>query len=99
MVVHSFQFLSDSNHRRQWTDGVRAITVQGLCDYGVKLLNSAERGETLVVILEGKLVAELRPLGNPGLTSQALLDRWKGVPLIDGANLRADLGRVMEVDL
>ena len=78
---------------------MREVTVRELRNYGGQVLDSVERGENLVVTRDGKPVAELRPLGTPGLTGQALLDRWKGVPVIDGESLHADVGRVLDLDL
>jgi len=53
----------------------------------------------VIVTRDGKPVAELRPLSGPGLSAQALLDRWKNVPGIDGAALRADIAEVLDIDL
>ena len=78
---------------------MREVTVRELRNYGGKVLDSVERGENLVVTRHGKPVAELRALGGVGLTGQALLARWKGVPVIGGDNLRADLRRVIEAGL
>lgn len=78
---------------------MREVTVRELRNYGGQVLDSVERGENLVVTRDGKPVAELRPLGTSGLTSQALLDRWKGVPVIDGESLRADVSRVLNLEL
>lgn len=78
---------------------MREVTVRELRNYGGQVLDSVERGENLLVTRDGKPVAELRSLGTPGLTSQALLDRWKGVPVIDGESLRADVSRVLNLEL
>ncbi len=66
---------------------------------GGHVLDSVERGETVIVTRDGKPVAELRPLSGPGLSAQALLDRWKNVPAIDGTALRADIAEVLDLDL
>lgn len=78
---------------------MREVTVRELRNYGGQVLDSVERGENLVVTRHGKPVAELRALGGVDLTGQALLARWKGVPVIDGDTLRADLRRVIEAGL
>lgn len=78
---------------------MREVTVRELRNYGGQVLDSVERGENLVVTRHGKPVAELHALGGVDLTGQALLARWKGVPVIDGDTLRADLRRVIEAGL
>ncbi len=70
-----------------------------LRNYGGHVLDSVERGETVTVTRDGKPVAELRPLSGAGLSAQALLDRWKNVPAIDGKALRADIAEVLDLDL
>ncbi len=63
------------------------------------LIRWPETSETVTVTRDGKPVAELRPLIGPGLSAQALLDRWKNVPAIDGNALRADIAKVLDLDL
>ncbi len=66
---------------------------------GGHVLDSVERSETVTITRDGKPVAELRPLTGPRLSAQALLDRWKNVPAIDGNALRADIAEVLDLDL
>ena len=75
------------------------VSVRDLRNYGGQVLDSVEKGEPVIVTRDGKPVAELRPLSGPGLSAQALLDRWKNVPGIDGAALRADIAEVLDIDL
>jgi hypothetical protein len=44
-----------------------------------------------IVTGDGEPVAGLPPLSGPGLSAQALLDRWKNLPGISGVELRADI--------
>lgn len=75
------------------------VSVRDLRNYGGQVLDSVEKGKTVIVTRDGKPVAELRPLSGPGLSAQALLDCWKNVPGIDGAALRADIAEVLDIDL
>ena len=53
----------------------------------------------MTITRAGKPVAELRPLGRPPLTAEALLDRWRGLPAVDPVTLRRDIDAVLDPGL
>ena len=63
------------------------------------MLDRVARGETLTVTLDGRPVAELRPLGGEALPAAVVLERWRRLPEVDTARLRDDLDRVVEASL
>jgi hypothetical protein len=44
----------------------------------------------------GVPVAELRPLSTPTLTSDALVQRWRRLPPLDGRRFRADIDDILD---
>ena len=53
----------------------------------------------MTITRDGRPVARLSPLPAPRLTAQALVERWRGAPRIDGEALRRDIAEVLDVDL
>ena len=78
---------------------MRTVTVRDLRNRGGRVLDRVARGETLTVTLDGRPVAELRPLGWPPLPAAELLARWRRLPPVELGRLRADLDRVVEPGL
>jgi len=52
-----------------------------------------------VVTLDGRPIAELRPLPGRALAASTLLARWRRLPPIDLAAFRADLDRTVDATL
>jgi prevent-host-death family protein len=75
------------------------VTVRELRNDGARVLDEVGRGETLTVTRDGRPVAELRPLPRPPLDARTLLGRWRRLPVVDPARLRADLDRVLDGSL
>lgn len=63
---------------------------------GGRVLDRVAAGETLLVTKDGVPVAELTPLRSPHVDAASLLERWRHVPAIDSARLRADLDAVLD---
>ncbi len=78
---------------------MRNVTVRDLRNNGGRVLERVAKGESLTVTLDGRPVAELRPLRGPALSAQTLLARWRRLPRVDPAALRADLDRVLDTSL
>lgn len=56
-----------------------------------------EGGEAMTVTRDGRPVAELRPLARrPLQASLLLLQRWRNLPAVDPAKLRADLDDLLD---
>jgi prevent-host-death family protein len=74
-------------------------SVRELRNNGGRVLQRVADGETLTVTMDGRPIAELRPLIGRGLSAATLLQRWRRLPLVDAQQLRADLDRVMNASL
>ena len=75
------------------------VTIRELRNQGGVVVDRVLAGEALVVTRDGTPVAELRPVAGPRLSAATLLDRWRHLPRVDGAALRADLDRVLDPSL
>lgn len=75
------------------------VTVRDLRNQGGRVLERVARGESLTVTLDGRPVAELRPLPGRAVSAAVLLDRWRGLPRVDAARLRADLDHLLDSSL
>lgn len=53
----------------------------------------------MTVTRDGAPIAQLAPLTQPRLSAQALIERWRHVPVIDAEALRGDLERVVDLTL
>jgi prevent-host-death family protein len=72
------------------------VSVRELRNRGGQVLERVARGEALIVTLDGRPVAELRPLPSRPLRVGTLLARWRGLPRVDDEALRADVDRVID---
>jgi prevent-host-death family protein len=70
---------------------VSEVTVRELRNHGGQVLARVMTGESIVVTRNGTSVAELRPLPRTPFTASTLLDRWRHLPHVDPAGLRADI--------
>lgn len=75
------------------------VTLRELRNHGGAVVDRVARGERLTVTRDGRPLAELRSLTGPGLTAAVLLGRWRHLPRVDPAALRADIDRVLEPGL
>lgn len=66
---------------------------------GDRVLQRVADGETLTVTMDGRPIAELRPLAGRGLVAATLLSRWRHLPPVDPQQLRADIDRDMDGSL
>jgi prevent-host-death family protein len=72
------------------------VTVRELRNHGGEVLERVARGESLRVTRDGQAIAELRPLRRRPLPAGVLMKRWRGMPKVDGAKLKADIDRVLD---
>jgi prevent-host-death family protein len=72
------------------------VSVRDLRNHGGDVLDSVMRGESVTVTRQGKPVAELRPIAEAGIPATVLVQRWHTIPVIDLADLRADLDDVLD---
>lgn len=67
------------------------VTIRALRNHGGEVVDRVAAGERVIITRSGKPVAELRPLRTSVTTASVLLRRWRRLPPIDAATLRADL--------
>jgi prevent-host-death family protein len=75
------------------------VSVRDLRNHGGEILNRVAGGETLTVTRDGDPVAELRPLPRRPLQAERLLERWRALPPVDPAQLRADIDELLDAAL
>jgi prevent-host-death family protein len=75
------------------------ITVRELRNRGGAVLDRVAKGEALTVTRDGEPIAELRPLARRPLPVAVLLERWRRLPVVDPAKLRAELDQVLDRSL
>jgi antitoxin (DNA-binding transcriptional repressor) of toxin-antitoxin stability system len=71
------------------------VSIRDLRNHGGAVVDRAARGEQITITRSGRPVAELRAL-RPALSTAALLDRWRRLPLLEPAALRADIDRLLD---
>jgi prevent-host-death family protein len=75
------------------------VTIRELRNHGGDVVDRAARGEQITITRGGKAVAELSPATPPGMTAEVLLARWRSLPSVDPARLRADLDELLDAEL
>jgi prevent-host-death family protein len=75
------------------------VSVTELRSRGGDVVDRAARGEPITITRAGKAVAELRPVSQPPLVAETLLARWRRLPPVDPAALRADLREILGTSL
>lgn len=75
------------------------VGVRDLRNHGGEILNRVAGGETLTVTRDGDPIAELRPLPRRPLPAAQLLQRWRALPAVDPAKLRADIDELLDPGL
>lgn len=72
------------------------VTIRELRHRGGDVVDRVAAGERVTITRSGRPVAELRPLPAGGLSAAQLLDRWRLLPSIDAAMLRADIDATLD---
>ena len=75
------------------------VAVRDLRNHGGEILSRVAGGETLTVTRDGDPVAELRPLPRRPLQAGLLLERWRALPAVSAAKLRADIDELLDPSL
>jgi prevent-host-death family protein len=76
------------------------VSVRDLYRNGGEILNRvAAAGEVLIVTRNGKPIAELRPLPRQPLRAGQLIERWRRLPTVDPALLRAGIDSALDATL
>jgi prevent-host-death family protein len=75
------------------------VNVRELRNHGGDVLDRVEAGETITIVRSGRPVAQLTPLPRPCVDPAALLTRWRHLPVVDPASVRADIDAVLDPSL
>jgi prevent-host-death family protein len=75
------------------------VSIRDLRNKGGEVIERAARGEPITITNAGQPVAELRPVPLPGLSAAALLTRWRHLPPVDPAGVRADIDELLNSSL
>jgi antitoxin (DNA-binding transcriptional repressor) of toxin-antitoxin stability system len=75
------------------------VSIRDLRNHGGDVVDRAARGEQITITRAGKAVAELRAVPHVPLSAPALLDRWRMLPAVDAAALRADIDEALDASL
>jgi prevent-host-death family protein len=75
------------------------VTIRDLRNHGGEVVDRAARGEQITITRGGKPVAELHPTAPAALSAATLLARWRNLPHVDPAGLRADLDELLDPGL
>ena len=75
------------------------VTIRELRNRGGDVVDRVAAGERVIVTRSGRRVAELRPVRSGGLGAADLLRRWRRLPKIDDAALRADVDAALDPSL
>lgn len=75
------------------------VSIRELRNHGGDVIDRAANGEEITITRAGKPVAELRPAARSALPATTLLARWKRLPQVDPAALRADVDSLLEPGL
>jgi prevent-host-death family protein len=75
------------------------VTIRELRNHGGAVVDRAARGEEITITRAGTPVAALRAVAAEAVPAALLLDRWRHLPTVDAAQLRADLDEVLDATL
>jgi prevent-host-death family protein len=75
------------------------VSIRELRNNGGNVVDRATRGERITITRDGKRVAELHPIARPGLTAEALLERWRHLPPLDPSTLRREIDELIDTRL
>ena len=75
------------------------VTIRELRNRGGEVVDRVAAGERVIITRSGRPVAELRPLRATLTTASGLLAKWRRLPPLDAAALRADLDSVIDPGL
>jgi prevent-host-death family protein len=78
---------------------VASISIRDLRNHGGEVVDRAARGEPITITRSGRAVAELRAVSSPPLAAETLLSRWRRLPPVDPAAIRADVDRWLDSSL
>jgi prevent-host-death family protein len=75
------------------------VSIRELRNHGGEVVDRAASGEQITITRAGKAVAELRPVSRSPVAAGTLLARWRRLPALDPAAVRADIDETMDSSL
>ncbi len=75
------------------------VSIRELRNDGGSVVERVLAGELVTVTGGGTPVAQLRPVTQAPLPAATVLERWRNVPRLDLAAVRADVEELLDVDL
>lgn len=75
------------------------VSVRDLRNRSADLLARVALGESFTVTRDGEPVAAVVPLPRRRWGAAQLVERWKALPRVDAAAVRADIDRVLDPSL
>lgn len=78
---------------------MREVSVRDLRNKGGQVLKRVARGETVLITMDGEPIAELRPIRRRALAAETIVERWRRLPPVDPAQLRADIDELFDTSL
>ena len=79
--------------------GASEVNIRELRNHGGEVVDRVAAGEHLTVTRSGKPVAELRPVAQPAVKAELLLERWRNLPHLDHRRFREDLDELVDPSL
>lgn len=80
-------------------DRMANASIRELRNHGGEVVDRVRAGEVVTITRDGEAVAELRPLPRQPLNASALVERFRRLPPVDAARLRADVDAVVDQSL
>jgi prevent-host-death family protein len=78
---------------------VGEATIRDLLNHRGEVIDRVRAGEHVIITRDGEPVAELRPVPRRRLTAAAVVERFKMIPPVDPARLRADVDALIDQSL
>lgn len=75
------------------------VTIRELRNHGGDVLDRVARGERVTITRDGRAVGELHPAIQSKVSPEALIERWRRLPIVDPVAFRADLDRALDNSL
>jgi prevent-host-death family protein len=75
------------------------VSIRELRNHGGEIVERAARGEPITITRSGAPVARLEAVRPAPLPAATLLRRWRHLPPVDAAALRADLDAIVDASL
>jgi prevent-host-death family protein len=72
------------------------VSIRDLRNHGGEVVDRAARGEAITITRDGSPVAKLSSIAATPVAAAVLLERWRRLPPIDPARLRADIDATLD---